>query len=359
MSVDLRRDAFCGKISVCNNLYQYGIPFTLTRLHTCDVESKEFETDLKDFAAVCRVVKGLRSARIGAIGARPAPFQTMRFSEKILQATGITVVPVDLSEIIGAAQRMSTDDPRVRQKVDEIYAYGKVAPSIPREKVILQAKLSLAVEDFMEENELDASAIQCWESIQLNYGCATCLTMSMMGERLMPSACEVDVTGAISMYALALASGNPPALLDWNNNFDYSRDMCVGTHCSNYPRGFMGQEVEIGNLDVLGKTLGPERCFGAVKGHVGPGDMTFFRISTDDGRGKIKAYLGEGEFTADPYGMDGGIAVCRVPRMNDLLRYITKYGFEHHVAMARGRWSAVLREAVETYLGWDLYVHEG
>ena len=34
LNVQRRRDAFCGKISVCNNLRQYGIPFTLTERHT-------------------------------------------------------------------------------------------------------------------------------------------------------------------------------------------------------------------------------------------------------------------------------------------------------------------------------------
>ena len=107
LDVANRRDAFCGKLSVCNNLYQYGIPFTNTSLHTYPIDSQHFAKDLGFFARVCRVVKGLRSARIGAIGARPAAFQTVRFSEKILQAAGITVIPVDLSEIIFGAQALT------------------------------------------------------------------------------------------------------------------------------------------------------------------------------------------------------------------------------------------------------------
>jgi L-fucose isomerase-like protein len=97
-SISDRRDAFCGKLSVCNNLYQYNIPFTDTTYHTCRITSQEFRDDVIRFAAVCRVVSGLRNARIGAIGARPAAFQTMRYSEKILQNSGITVVPVDMSD---------------------------------------------------------------------------------------------------------------------------------------------------------------------------------------------------------------------------------------------------------------------
>ena len=173
----------------------------------------------------------------------------------------------------------------------------------------------------------------------------------------MPSACEVDVTGALSMYTLALASGEAPGFLDWNNNYGSDPNKCVNTHCSNFPKSFMGQDIEISELDILGESLGRENCFGAIKGHVAAGEMTFFRLSTDDSLGQISGYLGEGEFTDDPFPMDGGIAVCRVDNLRGLLRHITKNGFEHHVAMVRGHHARVIEEAIDTYLGWDLYVH--
>ncbi len=358
VDVKSRRDAFCGKLSVCNNLYQYGIPFTDTTYHTCKIDSDTFKDDLRRFAAICRVTGGLKHARIGAIGARPAAFQTMRASEKLLQDSGITVVPVDLSEIISEAQRIDNKADVYKTKVQEIKEYGKIPSSIHESKIMLQAKLGIAIEKWINENEIDAAGVQCWESIQNNYGCATCLSMSMLGEKLLPCACEVDVAGVISMYMLMLAAGKPAALLDWNNNFDDNRNMCVCTHCSNYPKSFFENEVEISNLDVLGTTLGQENCFGAVKGKVKAGPMTFFRISTDDVFGIIKAYAGEGEFTDDAYGMDGGIAVTKVPNLQKLLKYLCKNGFEHHVAMVRGNVSDIIVEAVDNYLGWELYRHE-
>jgi len=357
LDVANRRDAFCGKLSVCNNLYQYDIPFTNTSLHTYPIDSDEFTRDLEFFARVCRVVKGLTNARIGAIGARPAAFQTVRFSEKILQTAGITVVPVDLSEIIFGAQALSDDDKAVQDKLAEIKAYGRIPAHVKEENVLKQAKLSVVIDRWMNENECDASAVECWDSVEKNYGCATCLSMSMMGERLLPSACEVDVVGAVSMYALLLASGNPPGFLDWNNNYADDREKCINTHCSNFPKSFMGGEIEISHLDILGATLGADKCFGAVKGQAAAGPMTFFRVSTDDPRGIIKCYLGEGEFTDDPVGIQGGSAVCQVPDLQGLLDFICKNGFEHHVAMTRGRCADVLNEAILTYLGWDLYYH--
>ena len=359
VSVSQRRDAYCGKISVTNNLYQYGISWSDTTEHTCDINDTEFTEDLERFSRVCRVVKGLTNARIGSIGARPAPFNTVRYSEKLLQATGITVTTVDLSEMIGAAEKIDGNSTAVQKKLEEVRAYGKIPNAIVEANILKQVRLSVAIDNWMEENECDASAIQCWSSIQNNYGCATCLSMSMMGEKLMPSACEVDVTGVVSMYALALASGNAPGFLDWNNNYGKEKDKVVCTHCSNYPKSFIGSEIEISNLDILGATLGAERCFGAIKGKVAPGPFTFFRMSTDDQLGLIRSYVGEGEFTNDPFPMDGGIAVCKISDMRSMLKYITKEGFEHHVAMARGNCAPVLEEAIDTYLDWDLYVHRG
>jgi L-fucose isomerase-like protein len=358
VDVHSRRDAFCGKISVTNNFYQYGIRFTDTSAHTLDVDGGEFGDDLARFAAVCRTVRGLKNARIGAIGARTSPFHTMRYSERLLQASGITVVTVDLSEIIGAASALSAEDRDVRAKLDEISAYGAIPATIKRENIVKQACFSIAVDRWIEENDCDASSIQCWRSLQDNFGCASCLSMSMMGEKLMPSACEVDVMGAVSMYALALASKAPPAILDWNNNYGRDRDKCVCTHCGNFPKSFIGDTPEISNLDVLGEVIGREKCFGAVKGKVKSGPMTFFRLSTDDRHGTIKAYVGEGAFTDDPFPMDGGIAVTTVPRLRALLSFISRNGFEHHVAMVRGHHAAIVEEAITGYLDWPIYRHE-
>ena len=344
VDLDSRRDAFCGKISVCNNLYQYGIPFTDTTLHTYSIYSELLAKDINKFAGICRVVNGLRHARVGAIGARPAGFQTVRASEKLLQKSGITVVPVDLSEILGAARKIEDTDVELLKKLEEIKCYA-VVPKEYNDKLVLQAKFGVAVERWIEANQIDAVAVQCWDSLEQNYGCAACVTMSMLGEKLLPAACEVDIAGAVSMY-------------DWNNNFAEDRNKCVCTHCGNFPKSFVRNDLKLGTLGVLGRTLGKVNTFGAVYGKVTKGDFTFFRISTDDTKGVIKAYLGTGEITDDPYGMDGCIAVTKVDNLQILMKHICKNGFEHHVAMVRNDVKNILNEAIEGYLGWNLYVHE-
>lgn len=357
MQIENRRDAFCGKLSLCNNLYQRGIKFTNTTLHTCAINSEQFTKDLEYFAAVCRVVRGLSNARIGAIGTRPDPFNTVRYSEKLLQANGISVSVLDLSQIIFECMEMKNTE-EVMKKAEEIRRYGRIPDNISEEKIIKQAKLCLVIEKYARENEWDAIAIQCWDTIQNYYGCATCLAMSMLGEKGIPCACEMDVMGALTMYALYLAAGKPSAYLDWNNNYADDRDKCVSQHCSNFPKSIFGTEMEISTLDVLGTTLGAENCFGACKGRVKSGPMTYAKITTDDRNGKIKAYIGEGEFTDDPLDTKGGISVCKVPNLMKLMDYICKNGFEHHVAMSQSLVADVLEEALGNYLGWDVYRHK-
>lgn len=358
VDLDSRRDAFCGKISVCNNLYQYGIPFSDTALHTYDIYSPQVKQDIEKFAGICRVVNGLRHCRLGQIGTRPLGFNTCRASEKLLQRSGITTVPVDLSEILFAAEKISESDPKYIEKIAQVSAYAKV-PESYSEKLKVQVKFGVAVENWIEREKIDAVGIQCWDSLELNYGCAPCITMSMLSDKLLPAACETDLAGAISMYALTLASKEPAVLADWNNNFADDRNKCVCTHCGNFAKGFVGNnDLKLGPLGVLGRTLGKTRTFGAVYAKVSAGDFSFFRISTDDPKGKIKAYLGKGEITDEPYGMDGCIAVTKVDNLQKLMKHICHNGFEHHVALVRTDVVEIVQDAIENYLGWDLYVHE-
>src|SRR5882757_2674857 len=123
MAITHRRDSFCGKMSACNNLRQFGIPYSLTTLHTMTPDSPEFKKDLEWFAGVCRIVKGLKNLRIGAIGARPAAFNTVRYSEKLLEASGISVETLDLSEVLGRIGRMKDTDEAAVRKLKSIEKY--------------------------------------------------------------------------------------------------------------------------------------------------------------------------------------------------------------------------------------------
>jgi len=355
LPLERRRDAFCGKISVCNNLRQYGFEYTLTTDHTSDPKCDQFKEDFKKFLGVCRVVKGLRNLRVGAVGARPNAFNTVRFSEKLLQDYGISVKTIDLSELFGKARRMADDDKRVKEKLKDIKRYIPTE-GIPEEPLVRMAKFGTALDDWIEFQDINATALQCWNSIQENLGINPCTLMSMMSNKLMPSACEVDVTGAVSMYALTLATGQPAALVDWNNNYADEENKCVFFHCGNWAKSFY-PDFTMKNAEILATTLGEENTYGAINGRVPPGPMSFARITTDDTAGMIRAYTGDGSITDDDLHTFGSRAVVSVPNLQKLLKHICMNGFEHHAAFTNAHSAEVINEAFGKYMGWDVYFH--
>ncbi|MGH9815348.1 MAG: L-fucose/L-arabinose isomerase family protein [Candidatus Acidiferrales bacterium] len=355
MTVAFRRDSFCGKMSACNNLRQYGIPYSLTTAHTVRPDCDRFHRDLLWFGGVCRVVKGLRNLRIGSIGARPAAFNTVRYSEKLLESQGISVETLDLSEVLGRIGRMKDSDDRAVQKLEAIGRYVTTS-GVPREALVKMAKLAAVVEQWMADVNAQVSAVQCWTSIEENLGVVPCTVMSMMSNDLMSSACEVDVCGVLSMHALRLASQTPSALLDWNNNYGSNPDKAVCFHCSNLPKHFF-REVSMDYQAIIAGTVGKENTFGTCVGRVKSGPMSYARFSTDDASGRIRGYVGGGMFTDDPLETFGGAGVVEIPQMQKLLRYICENGFEHHVAANFSSVPGVLHEAATRYLGWDTYWH--
>ncbi len=357
MSLSDRRDSFCGKMSVCNNLWQYGIPYSLTTLHTIEPDSESFRQDLRRFAATCRVAGGLPGSRFGMLGARPAAFITVRFSEKLLEQAGISVEVLDLSEAFGRVGQLRDDEPEVQDKLQAITSYVPT-PGVPAGALLKMAKFALVTERWMDENELVATAIQCWTSMEEYFGIVPCAVMSMMSNALKPSACETDITGAIGMHAMALASGKPSALVDWNNNYGDDPDKGVLFHCSNFPVDFF-QDPTMSTQDIIAETVGKENTYGTLVGAIKTGPFTYCRVSTDDVYGVIRAYTGEGELTGDPIDTFGGHGVVRIPEFQRLLHYICANGFEHHVAVNRSQVAAAVSEALDTYLGWDVYLHEG
>ncbi len=355
-SIGQRRDGFCGKFSVCSNLSQYNIPFSLTTKHTVWPSSPGFKQDLQRFGGTCRIVRGLRNSRFGAIGVRPAPFNSVRYSEKLLEYAGITIDVIDIADVLGRCNKIQDADQRVQDKIKAIKAYADVGEA-PASSLIKMAKFGIVVDGWMEENALVGTAVQCWTGLQEHFGITPCTLMSMMGNSLRPSACEVDVAGVIAMYVLQLASGTPSAIVDWNNNYEDEQDKCVLFHCANYPKHFYEKTPRMEAHAILGKVMPGEITWGSLLGRIKAGPMTFLRMSTDDTKGKLRAYVAEGESINDPATTWGGIGVVHVPHLEELLRYICKNNFEHHVSVNLSALGSSVYDALNTYLGWEVYPH--
>jgi L-fucose isomerase-like protein len=357
MLISDRRDSFCGKMSACNNLRQYNIPFSLTRLHTVSPRHPSFQQDLADFAAVCRVLRSTRTLRIGALGARPQAFNTVRYSEKMLQHYGITIETLDLFELFGWVNAMGDGDEAVQAKLTAIQSYVKTE-GVPAEGLMKMAKFGVAVDGWMKRNDLQASAVQCWTAMEEFFGIVPCTVMSMMSNELMPSACEVDVMGTVAMHMLAQASVLPSALVDWNNNYGDDPDKGVVFHCSNLPKSiFEKKSVSMQYQEIIAGTVGAANTYGTVYGRVAKNPFTYLRVSTDDAAGVMRAYVGEGEFTDDPLLTFGGYGVVKINNYQALLQHICENGYEHHVSVNPAHVAKPLHEAMTKYLGWSVYRH--
>jgi len=351
-----RRDAFCGKISVTSVLYQYGIPFTLTKSHTCPIRSEIFKNDIIKFEKICSIAKNLRNARLGQIGTRPNAFETVRYSEKILEFNGISVEPIDLSEILGQIKDLKDNDPKVKDKVEFIKNYTSTT-TFSEDGVIKLAKLAVVVENWIIENDLDGFAFQCWPSIQDNLGIVPCAVMSMFSEGLVPAACEVDISGLIGMLILQIASNTPSAILDWNNNYGEDPNKMVLFHCSNLPKSFF-QDTRMTIHPIISDLKGGEVSYGAIQGRIKSKQCTLLRIETDDLFGEIKAILTEGVYTDDALDTFGGYGVVKIPNLQKLLKSLCLGGYAHHVAATLNSVGDIVYEALSKYLGYNIEFHK-
>jgi L-fucose isomerase-like protein len=357
MLLATRRDSFCGKISVCNNLWQYGIKYTLTSQHTQAPSSPAFLADLKSFAATCRIVKGLKNLRVGVLGARPAAFNTVRFSEKLMERHGISTETLDLSEVFGRIGKLADDDPRVTAKLASIQGYVPTQ-GVPAGPLVKMAKFGVVVDGWMKDNALAGTSIQCWTAMEEFFGVVPCTLMSMMSNSLMPSACETDMIGMIGMYILQLAAGEPSAIVDWNNNYGEDPDKAVIFHCSNLPKHFF-EEPKMDFQEIIAGSVGKANTFGTIVGSLKAGPLTYCRVSTDDLNGKLRAYCGEGEITSDKLQTFGGYGVVKIAGLQDLLQFVCKHGFEHHVAVNRSHYGRAVADALANYKGWEVHHHGG
>jgi L-fucose isomerase-like protein len=356
MTMGHRRDSFCGKLSTSSALNQYRIPFSLTAKHVVGPETESFGLDLNRFIAVCRVVTKLKQVRFGQIGSRTNDFLTVRYSEKILERHGITVETVDLAEITDAASAIASDDPDLIRKTAALEDYVDTR-NVPRTSVEKIARFSQAVDAFVAERDLAGTAIQCWTTLQRTFGIMPCTAMALMGDALIPSACETDIAGLLSMYALQCASGIPSAIVDWNNNYGEERDKMVVFHCSNIPVSLMNEPSAMSFNEIIATSMGKEETYGTISGRLRAGQVTFCRVSTDDLSGRITSYIGQGALTDDPLNTFGGVGVLEVPELDRLMHHVCRNGFEHHVAINTSAVAGAVFEAFTRYLGWGGHWH--
>ena len=352
MDFEHRRDAFCGKFSVMDVFHQYRLPFTALEPHVVHPLTPAFAKNLHDFAAICRVVKGMRRFSIGAIGARTTKFKTVRYDEITLQKQGIAVETFDLSELFQKVRALSSSDGAVRARRERLVDYTDFSKT-PAEKLDALAKVSVALDQYIQDYRLDCITLRCWEEMQSELGIAPCVLLSELNDRGIVASCEIDLCSAINMRAMSLASGKPTACLDWNNNYGEDPDKVILFHCGPVAQSLMAGKGHVTDHKMFAK--GNPGCgWGSNEGRIAAFPMTYSNCKTEDG--KLTFYIGQGRFTGEPieeaYFGCGGVA--EIPDLQKKLVKLGQNGFRHHTVVGVGHMQQVLQEAFTYYLGYDV-----
>ncbi len=347
-----RRDAYCGKFSVTDVFEQYKVPYTVMKPHVVHPLTPAFTQNLHDFAAVCRVVNGMKRFNIGCIGARTTAFKTVRFDELTMQRHGINVESFDLSELFEFVRAKADDDKKVLDKIVALENYTDFS-NVPQDKKIMLAKISVVIDEYIETYHLDAIALRCWNEMETYLRVCPCVLLSELNDRGITASCEIDMCSAITMRALSLATQGPAACLDWNNNYGEDPDKVILFHCGSTAQKLMAAKGTVTSHKMFDKT-DKGSGWGTNEGRIAAFPMTFSNCKTEDG--KITIYFSEGEFTDDNiedafFGCGG---VAKINNLQDKLIRLARGGFKHHTTVANGHVKAILEEAFKYYLGYDV-----
>ena len=357
MDFQHRRDAYCGKFSVTDVFTQYGIPFTVMKPHVVHPLSEKFARNLRDFAAVCRVVGGMKRFTIGCIGARTTAFKTTRFDEIALQKYGITVESFDLSELVFSVQHMADERPEVVQKIQRLKNYTNCS-LVPEENMSTLAKISVCIDDYIAQYHLDALSLRCWNEMETILRVCPCVLLSELNDRGIVASCEIDLCSAITMRAMSLASQLPTAVLDWNNNYGEDENKVILFHCGPVAQTLMTEKGTVTEHKMFSKT-DPGSGWGSNEGRIRPNPITIANCQTRDGR--LIVYVSEARFTDDPIedGFFGCAGVAEIPDLQNKLIRLARGGFKHHTSIGVGHMKEVLEEAFGTYLHYDMVEIDG
>lgn len=341
-------DSYCGNLSMASGLYRRKIPFHYAGLFF--PHEPELRAEVETFARAVSVVKGLRNARLGQVGVRPATFETVGYDEAALIAKfGQNVIYANMADVVDRAKALTDDDPIVAETVAAIRA-GVHEITVGDHYLLNAAKFEVALSEFWRTHRLSALAVQCWPSIQRMLGISLCAVYGRLTERGMLTACEVDILGALSMlvnYRAALGA-TVPHFIDWTIQHREDPNRLLAWHCGNAPASLANDPTFTAlrsRNDMLGVNPIPEQDVqaGLFQFQLKPGPVTFCRLAEYDGQWKM--LIARGEIIPSDEVLAGTWAWVQVRDHARLYRTLVEEGFIHHASMIHGDQQAALQLA--------------
>jgi L-fucose isomerase-like protein len=364
---DGRGDAFCGMLN-CS----YNLALRSLRAHIPEYpigSAREVATMIEEFIPVAKAVLSLRELKIITFGPRPQDFMACNAPIQGLFDLGVEIEENSELDLL-VAYNHHKDDKRIDSLVKEMA--GEIGSS-PYEGILPRlAQYELTLLDWVEEHKGDrqfvAFANKCWPAFQTEFGFVPCYVNSRLTAQGIPVSCEVDIYGALSEYIGICVSDKPVTLLDINNTVpsqmyeehirakrSYRNDElfmgfhCGNTSCSLLKNPHMGYQV-IMKRDLEPELAEPDITRGTMEGDLVSGPITLYRLQAD-ARGRLRAYIAQGEVLDVPSESFGSIGVIGIEEMARFYRYVLlKKAYPHHAAVAFNHVGKALFN-VFTYLG--------
>jgi L-fucose isomerase-like protein len=324
---------------MASGLYRRKIAFHYAGIFFPDEPA--FLADVKDFVRAVAVVKGLKGARLGQVGVRPPTFETVGYDEAALIRTfGQNIIYSDLGDMVDQAQSYSDDDARVQALVKKIT--GSVgAVTVATRYVLNAAKLELALTEFWQKSRLSALAMQCWPSVQKALGISVCAVYGRMTAQGLPTACEADILGAVSMLAnFSAAMGETvPHFIDWTIRHRQNPNQLLAWHCGNAPVTLAADPKKTAlrsRKDMKGELAIPDedQQAGLYQFQIKPGKVTFCRLAEYDDEWKM--LIATGTVVPSNETLAGTWSWVEVKDHDKLYRTLVEEGFVHHASLIHG-----------------------
>ena len=339
------RDSQCGLFATGKVMRRFGVPFTY--LTNCRLEDEQFERGIRDFLAVCNVVKVFRHTRILQIGPRPFDFwSTMCNEGELLERFNIQLAPIPLPELT-AQLRSAKEEKREVQQVMQ-YCRENMNIKIRDEELENVAALKVAMKGLAETYGCNAIAIQCWNALQGEIGIMPCAANSLLNEEGIPVVCETDIHGAITAV-IAEAAGMDETrsfFADWTVRHPDNENGELLQHCGPWPISVAKEKPSIGYPLAFDYP-------GAVEAEAKQGDMTLCRFDGDNG--EYSLLLGNAKGVEGPY-TKGTYVWIEVENLRRLEAKLVEGPYIHHCVGIHKNVVPVLYEACK-YMGVkpDLY----
>ena len=339
------RDTQCGLFATGKVLRRFKVPFTY--MTNCRLNDPVFERGLRDFLAVCNVVKIFKNIRILQISTRPFDFWTTMCNEgELLEKFNIQLSPIPMPELTDEVKMAKEEGTEVAKVID--YCRENMEICIKDNELENVAALKVAMKSLATKYGCQAIAIQCWNQLQCELGIMPCAANALLNDEGIPVVCETDIHGAITALMVEAAGMDETRsfFADWTIRHPDVANGELLQHCGPWPISVAKEKAKLTYPLAFDHP-------GSITAEAKHGDVSLVRFDGDNG--EYSLLLGRAKGIDGPKGM-GTYLWVEVENIKRLEAKIVEGPYIHHCVGIHKDVVPVLYEACK-YIGVtpDLY----